>query len=301
MKNRLIITVILVISVYAVYSQSLSDYVILRDAGIVSLKKGKFADAKFKFDGAEGLASKSETNEIKGLLKSLRDSINAVYNVAYDLMGRNDEKAVMMFERLFDKSGKPMHSDLYAQMGWSYGQLKMKEKQRKLYERGLVEGEQMAAYYLARLLQSNRENVSIDSLLCLYQRAKNVVSAVDSVAIIYYRKALYNKSYLWFSKNRTVFSKYWRAKILLDSKMNRDLDESFKTDDPIKFLSEAACVDKLSSAKTENRDALYYLGMLYYYAESGDRVRRDRVKGRLLISKARDLGHPEAKRIWYNL
>ena len=83
--------------------------------------------------------------------------------------------------------------------------------------------------------------------------------------------------------------------------MNRDLDESFKTDDPIKFLSEAACVDKLSSAKTENRDALYYLGMLYYYAESGDRVRRDRVKGRSLISKARDLGHPEAKRIWYNL
>lgn len=303
MKKMFIILVLLVLGIRMANSQSRSNYIELRDAGKVCMQNGQFADAKFKFDGAEGFASElSETyvKEIQNLQRTLRDSVNTVYNAAFNLMGRNDEKAVMMFERLFDKSGKPMHTNLYAQMGWSYGQLRMKEKQRRLYEKGLAEGESMAAYYLAVLMQNNRESVSTDSLLNLYLRAKNT-SAVDSAAIIYYRKAQYNKSYSMLSKNQTVFSKYWQARILLDAKTNKNLDDAYKGDDPIKLLSEAACAENLSSAKSENRDALYYLGMLYYYAEYGDRVRRDRAKGRSLIIKAKDLGHPEAKRIWYNL
>lgn len=261
MKKMFIILVLLVLGIRMANSQSRSNYIELRDAGKVCMQNGQFADAKFKFDGAEGFASElSETyvKEIQNLQRTLRDSVNTVYNAAYNLMGRNDEKAVMMFERLFDKSGKPMHTNLYAQMGWSYGQLRMKEKQRRLYEKGLAEGESMAAYYLAVLMQNNRESVSTDSLLNLYLRAKNT-SAVDSAAIIYYRKAQYNKSYSMLSKNQTVFSKYWRARILLDAKTNKNLDDAYKGDDPIKLLSEAACAENLSSAKSENRDALYYL------------------------------------------
>ena len=304
MKKMFIILVLLVIGISMANSQSRSNYIELRDAGKVCMQKGQFADAKFIFDGAEGFASElseAYVKEIQNLQRTLRDSVNTVYNAAYNLMGRNDEKAVMMFERLFDKSGKPMHANLYAQMGWSYGQLKMKEKQRKLYEKGLAEGESLAAYYLAVLMQENRDNVSTDSLLNLYLSARYVKSSIDSVAIIYYRKAQYNKSYSMFSKNQTVFSKYWRARILLDDKTNKYLDDAYKSDDPIKFLSEAACADNLSSAKSENRDALFYLGMLYRYAKPGDRVKRDEIKGRSLIIKAKDLGHPEAKRIWYNL
>lgn len=304
MKKIFVFLAMLTIGINMANSQSRSNYIELRDAGKACMQKGQFAEAKFKFDGAEGYASELselEEKEIRSLQSFLRDSVNTVYNLAYNLMGRNDEKAVIMFERLFDIAGKPMHANLYAQMGWSYGQLKMKEKQRTLYEKGLVEGEQLAAYYLARLIQNNRESVSTDSLLNLYLRANNVASSIDSVAIIYYRKAQYNKSYSMFSKNQTVFSKYWRARILLDDKKCNNLDDVYKGDDPIKFLSEAACADDLSATKSENRDALFYLGMLYRYAEPGDRVKRDEFKGRSLILKAKDLGHPEAKRIWYNL
>ena len=278
-----------------------SDSTDLRDEGKRFLKEGKFADAKFKFDGAEGLASETEMPEITTLQNILRDSINAVYNAAYDLMGVNDEKAVIMFERLFDKAGNPMHRNLFAQLGWSYGELGMKNKQRTLYEKGLEEGEQMSAYYLARLLQYNKEDIPTDSLLNLYKKAAYVTSSVDSVGIIYYRKKEYNKSYNWFVKNKSVFSKYWRAKMLLDAKQHSFIEDKYKADNPIDLLIDASCANNLASAKSENRDALYYLGMLYYYAESGDRIKRDRDKGRILILKAKDLGHPDAKRIWYNL
>lgn len=295
--------ILLVILLFMQYTNDCcaSDYTDLRDAGIRFLNEGKFADAKFKFDGAEGLASDTEMTEIAKLQNILRDSINAVYNTAYDLMGRNNEKAIMMFERLFDRTGKPMHGDLFAQLGWCYGNLEMKNKQRTLFEKGLEEGEQLSAYYLARLFQRNKENISTDSLLNLYKKAVNIVSSVDSVGIIYYRKKEYNTSYSWFVKNKTVFSKYWRAKMLLDVKQQCFLNEKYKADDPISYLIDASCANNLTFAKTENRDALFYLGMLYYYAESGDRIKKDRDKGRILILKARDLGHPDAKRVWYNL
>lgn len=295
--------ILLVILLFIQYQNDCcaSNYTELRDAGKRLLNEGNFADAKFKFDGAEGLASETEMTEIAKLQNILRDSINAVYNAAYNLMGKNDEKAIMLFERLFDRAGKPMHGDLLAQLGWCYGKLEMKNKQRILFEKGLEEGEQLSAYYLARLLQHNKENVTTDSLLNLYKNAVDIASSVDSVGIIYYRKKEYNTSYSWFVKNKTVFSKYWRAKMLLDVKQQCFLNEKYKADDPISYLIDASCANNLAFAKIENRDALFYLGMLYYYAELGDKIIRDREKGKILILKARDLGHPDAKRIWYNL
>lgn len=301
MRNLFVLSVILLMGVNVVHSQSNSKYVTLRDDGISFLKKGLFADAKFKFKGAEMFASESEKKEILKLQNTLQDSVNAVYNAAYKLMGKKDEKAVMMFERLFDKSGRPMTGGLYAQMGWSYGKLKMKEKQRTLYEKGLKEGEALAAYYLATLMQENKERISTDSLLSLYKRAAYLNAAVDSIAIIYYRNSQYNMSYSWFTKSSTIFSKYWRASILLDPAKINKIDTIFLSDDPIKLLSEAACADNLSLAKEENCDALFYLGELYYFAEPGDRVKRDRDKGRSLILKAKVLGHLEAKRLWLKL
>lgn len=293
--------ILLVILLFVQYpiEFSASDYTELRDAGIRFLNEGKFADAKFKFDGAEGLASETELTEITKLQNILRDSVNIVYNAAYELMGVNNEKAIMKLERLFDRTGKPMHMNLFAQLGWCYGRIKMKEKQRILYETGLEEGEQLSAYYLARLIQYNKESISTDSLLNLYKIAVNVASSVDSVGIIYYRKKEYNISYSWFDKNKTVFSKYWRAIMLLDVKQRCFLEEKYKTDDPIQFLTEASSANNLTLAKKENCDALFYLGRLYYYAEPGDILERNRDKGIFLIKRARDLGHPEAKRLWY--
>ena len=57
MKKMFIILVLLVIGISMANSQSRSNYIELRDAGKVCMQKGQFADAKFKFDGAEGFAS----------------------------------------------------------------------------------------------------------------------------------------------------------------------------------------------------------------------------------------------------
>lgn len=77
-----------------------SDYTQLRDAGKKSLYEGNFAEAKFKFEGAEGFAiSSSEVAEIKALQSVLKDSINKVFDRAYGLMGINSETAILQIGR----------------------------------------------------------------------------------------------------------------------------------------------------------------------------------------------------------
>lgn len=277
-----------------------SDYTQLRDAGKKSLYEGNFAEAKFKFEGAEGFAiSSSEVAEIKALQSVLKDSINKVFDRAYGLMGINSETAILLFERLYDKQGKSMHNNLNAQLGWCYGKQKMKTKERQLYNIGVKEGESVAAYYLARLLDNNE--ISNDSIIQLYKMAYNISSAQDSLGMIYYRQRNYNESYKWFRKNHTVLGDYYKATMLLDNTISLLLLNDYKNDQPIQFLENSSNVKNIDLAKSENAPALYYLGLLYYYAKANDIVRQDKLLGKRLIKKASDLGYVPAKKIIYSL
>lgn len=274
-----------------------SDYTVLRDAGKKCLSESNFADAKFKFEGARACATSSaEIAEITKIQSVLKDSINNVYDRAYALMDVDAAKAIRLFEKLYDKQGRAMHDNLNAQLGMCYGRLNMLTKRRELWDKGVKENEQVAAYYLARLL--GEKVLSTDSIIQLYTMAKAVPSARDSLGIIYYRQGKYNESYRWFYVNNNPFSNYYKAKMLLDkSKFEQLLSPEYKSDDPKSLLESASNFKDFKNAKKVNAPALYYLGLLYYYAEANEIVSRDKNLGKQLLKKAADLGYVPAKEI----
>lgn len=189
-----------------------------------------------------------------------------------------------------------MHDNLNAQLGLCYGRLNMLTKRRELWDKGVKENEQVAAYYLARLL--GEKVLSTDSIIQLYTMAKDVPSARDSLGIIYYRQGKYYESYSWFKKNSNrPFSEYNRAKMLLDKSIFEQLSPEYKSDDPKSLLESASNFKDFKNAKKVNAPALYYLGLLYYYAEANEIVSRDKNLGKQLLKKAADLGYVPAKEI----
>lgn len=79
------------------------------------------------------------------------------------------------------------------------------------------------------------------------------------------------------------------AVYLLDKSTYTQLSEEYKTDDPIKLLTEAA--------NDEYAPAQYYLGLLYYSAKDGERVQRDKAKGMVLMQKASSKYAPAKKMV----
>lgn len=84
-------------------------------------------------------------------------------------------------------------------------------------------------------------------------------------------------------------SKYYMAVYILDASTSDKIFNEYKTDDPIKLLTE--------SAEDEYAPAQYYLGLLYYYAKDGKRVQRDKAKGMELMQKASSKYTPAKK--WF--
>lgn len=245
-----------------------SDYTLLRDEGKKSLSESNFADAKFKFEGARACATTSaEIAEITKLQSVLMDSIDKVFVRAFDLIDGDTEKALHLFEKLYDKQGRAMHDNLNAQLGLCYGRLNMLTKRRELWDKGVKENEQVAAYYLARLL--GEKVLSTDSIIQLYTMAKDVPSARDSLGMIYYRQKKYNESYSWFKKNsKRPFSEYNRAKMLLDKSIFEQLSPEYKSDDPESLLESASNYADLENTQSEYAPALFELGLIKFKKDS---------------------------------
>lgn len=256
-----------------------SDYTLLRDEGKKSLSESNFADAKFKFEGARACATTSaEIAEITKLQSVLKDSIDKVYNRAYDLMNGDTGKALLLFEKLYDKQGRAMHDNLNAQLGWCYGRLDLRKKQRELYDKGVKEKEPVAAYYLARLL--GEKELSADSVIQLYLIANTMPAARDSLGMIYYRQKKYNESYSWFKKNsKRPFSEYNRAKMLLDKSIFDQLSPEYKSDNPESLLESASNYADLENTQSAYAPALFELGLIKYEKDRQLGVKIIRIAG----------------------
>lgn len=176
-----------------------------------------------------------------------------------------------------------MVKPLYAHIGYCYevrsaNNENFKKLARDNYQLGIQHNENLSALRMAWFIRENNISATTEEMIELYEKAPNYYAAMDSLGVEYGRLGRLNESYKWYRKSQTNFSKYSMAVYLLDTSTYTQLSEDYRTDDPIKLLTEAAD-DGYAPAQ-------YYLGILYYYAKDGERVQRDKAKGMELIQRA---------------
>lgn len=257
----------------------INSYKRIRDIGLDSLHKGNFLDAKLRFDLLEPYVNKSNENEYNKILQLLDDSINNTYNRANRLKeNKQYENAILEYQRLIGREKEPFISPLYAHIGYCFEMLSNKELAKSNYQLGIQHNENLSALRMARYIRRSKMSTTTEEMIKLYEKASNYYAAMDSLGVEYGRLGRLNESYKWYRKSQTDFSKYNMAAYLLDTSTYTQLSEEYKTDDPIKLLTEAAD-DGYAPAQ-------YYLGLLYYFAEEGDWVKVNELKGLELLKKA---------------
>ena len=245
-----------------------------------SLRSGDFVSAKSRLNLMEPcIIDDLNRKEYQSLLHQLQDSINNSYNKANALREKKQyQLAIIEYQRLIGRDKEPFIKPLYAHIGYCYEKCSDKELARNNYQLGIQHNEDLAALRMAWYIRANKILATTEVMIELYEKAPNYYAARDSLGVEYARLGRLNDSYKWYRKSQRNFSKYSMARYLLDATTYTQLTEEFKTDDPIKLLTEAA--------EDGYAPAQYYLGLLYYYAKDGERVRQDKEKGMELMQKA---------------
>lgn len=269
-------------------------YQTYRSKAVEYIHLGNFSNALFQLKLASPFASDKEQLELAGIEESIQDSIADVYARAHMYSDKHKyQLAIIEYQKLIGMDQKPLKSPLYAYIGQCYEKMKNNDLAKRNYELGALYGESYSALLLARYIRRNNIPVSTEDMISLYLKADNYYSAMDSLGVEYTRIGNINEAYSWFQKSNENYSKYKMASLLLDPETYDKLDNRYKNDDPITLLTEAS-----ASGYTP---AQYYLGLLYYFAEPGDRVQKDCVKGYALLEKASRNGHKKARRILWQI
>jgi len=267
----------LVITISA--SAQLNTYETIKTQAVENLRSGDFASAKSRFNLMKPYLDDSNRNEYQNLLNQLQDSINNSYNKANVLRDKKQyQLAIVEYQRLIGRGKEPLIKPLYAYIGHCYEKLSDKELARSNYQLGIQYNENLSALQMARYIRENKISTNTEEMIDLYKKASNYYAAMDSLGVEYARLGRINESYKWYRKSQRSFSKYNMAVYILDTTTFVQLSEEYKTDDPIKLLTEAS--------DNGYAPAQYYLGLLYYYAKEGERVRRDKERGLELMKKA---------------
>lgn len=274
----LILTICSLAITFSTFAQQ-NAYEIIKTKAVENLRSGDFASAKSRLSLMEPYIDDSNRNEYQSLLNQLQDSINNSYNKANTLKEKKQyQLAIVEYQRLVGRSKEPLIKPLYAHIGYCYEERSDKELARSYYQLGIQHNENLSALRMAWYIRENKISATTEEMIELYEKAPNYYAAMDSLGVEYGRLGRLNESYKWYRKSQKNFSKYNMAVYLLDESIYTQLAEEYKTDDPIKLLTEAAD-DGYAPAQ-------YYLGLLYYYAKDCERVLQDKEKGMELMQKA---------------
>lgn len=233
-------------------------------------------------------------SELTVLLEEIKSEINNTYlnaNRLRELQSPDSiELAIIEYKKLIG-TNKP---NVHCYIGLCNEKLKRLIPAKEEYIIGVQEKEAYAPYCLAQLIRKTDREIPMDSLASLYLRSANAgyTVSMDSLSIIYKNQNKIDKSYYWFRKSHSAMGKYYMASYILDTSISENLSNEYRTDDPIKLLTE--------SADNGYAPAQYYLGLLYYYAKEGERVKKDKTKGMELIRKAASRYAP-AKRMIHKI
>lgn len=265
-----------------------NTYEKIKTKAVENLREGDFIAAKSRLNLMEPYVKKSKKTEYQSLLDQLQDSINNSYNKANALREKKQyELAIIEYQRLIGKDREPLVKPLYAHIGYCYEMRYDKELAKNSYQLGIQHDENLASLRMAWYIRKNKISVTTEEMIGFYERASNYYAAMDSLGVEYARLGDMNQSYKWFKESMQDFSMYKMASYLLDESIYDKLHAEYKNDDPIKLLSD--------SADDGYAPAQYYLGLLYYFANNGERVSRDRVKGLEYMQKSANNGYERAK------
>ena len=277
MKKFLFIVCLLAIAINA--SAQTNTYETIKDNGIEDLRRGNFADAKSRFNLMEPFVTELNKTEYNSLLSQLQDSINNLYQKANALRKKKQyQRAIVEYQRLIGRGKEPLIKPLYAHIGYCYEMLSNNELAGSNYQTGMQYNECLSSLRMAWYIRRNKISTTSEEMIDLYMRARNYYEAMDSLGVEYARLGQINESYKWFRKSQRSFSKYNMAVYLLDPNTYVQLQKEYQADNPIKLLSEAN--------EEGYAPAQYYLGLLYYYAKDGERVKQKKKKGMDLMKKA---------------
>lgn len=290
----LVFTICSLVITFSAFAQQ-NTYEMIKIKAVENLRSGDFASAKSRLNLMEPYIDDSNRNEYQSLLNQLQDSINNSYNKANALREKKQyEIAIIEYQRLIKRDKEPLIKPLYAHIGYCYearstNNENFKKLARDNYQLGIQHKENLSALRMAWYIRENKISATTEEMIELYEKAPNYYAAMDSLGVEYGRLGRLNESYKWYRKSQRYFSKYSMAVYLLDTSTYRQLSEEYRTDDPIKLLTEAAA-DGYAPAQ-------YYLGLLYYYAKDGERVQRDKAKGMELMQKASSKYAPAKKMV----
>lgn len=277
MKDLVLTLCCLVLSLSTFAQQN--TYEKLKSKALENILSGDFADAKSRLNLMEPDIDGSNRDEYQRLLYQLQDSINNSYNKANALRVQGQyELAIVEYQRLVGRSREPLVKPLYAHIGYCCEKRSDKELAKHYYLLGMRYNEELSVLRMAWYIRRNNISTTTEDMIELYRKASNYYEAMDSLGVEYGRLGEINESYKWYRESQTNYSKYNMAVYLLDTSTYTQLSEEYRTDDPIKLLTDAAD-DGYAPAQ-------YYLGLLYYYAKDGERVQRDRAKGMELMQRA---------------
>lgn len=263
----------------------------IRDMITQDLQNRDFASASTRLNLLETYVSESNTKNYEQLVKQLEDSIFNTYNRAnYMKDNKKYQRAIVEYQKLIGMGKEPLVSaPLYAYIGYCYEARSDKELAKSNYEEGIEHYESLSAFRMALFIRANSIVTTTEEIIELYEKASNYSDAKDSLGVEYSRIDKMNESYKWFKESNSNYAKYKLASYLLDTAIEVQLSDEYKEDNPIQFLTDAA--------KDNYAPAQYYLGLLYYFAEDGERVPKDETKGLELINKAAESGYEPAKRM----
>lgn len=279
----LVLTICSLVITFSAFAQQ-NTYEMIKIKAVENLRSGDFAFAKSRLNLMEPYIDDSNRNEYLSLLNQLQDSINNSYSKANVLRGKEQyELAIIEYQRLIQRDKEPLIKPLYAHIGYCYearsaNNESFKKLARDNYQLGIQHNEDLSVLRMAWYIRENNISATTEEMIELYEKAPYSYPAMDSLGVEYGRLGRLNESYKWYRKSQRNFSKYSMAVYLLDTSTCMQLSEEYRTDDPIKLLTDAAD-DGYAPAQ-------YYLGLLYYYAKDGERVQRDRAKGMELMQRA---------------
>ena len=292
--KRLVFTICSLVITFSAFAQQ-NTYETIKNKAVENLRSGDFASAKSRLNLMEPDVDDSNRNEYQSLLNQLQDSINNSYNKANALREKKQyELAIIEYQRLIQRDKEPLVKPLYAHIGYCYearsaSNENFKKLARDNYQLGIQHKENFSALRMAWYIRENKISATTEEMIQLYEKASNYYAAMDSLGVEYGRLGRLNESYKWYRKSQMNYSKYNMAVYLLDTSTYTQLAEEYRTDDPIKLLTEAA--------DNGYAPAQYYLGLLYYYAKEGERVKRDKAKGMELMQKASSKYAPAKKMV----
>ena len=277
--KKMILSICSLAITLSAFAQQPNTYETIKTNAMENLHSGDFASAKSRLNLMEPYVDDSNKAEYQSLLNQLQDSIKNSYNKANSLReNKQYQLAIVEYQRLIGRGKEPLIKPLYAHIGYCYEERSDKELAKNNYQLGIQYNETLAALRMAWYIRENKISATTKEMIELYEKAPNYYASMDSLGVEYGRLGRLNESYKWYRESQRNFSKYNMAVYLLDTSTYTQLAEEYRTDDPVKLLTEAAD-DGYAPAQ-------YYLGLLYYYAKDGEVIQQNKEKGLELMKKA---------------